>query len=514
MATEADFDLNQLEPSQQETLQQFMEVTGQEMQDAVPLLQRSRWDIQTAISRFFGDEERDPEIQRLLAEADAAQGYMPRPEARLENLQESLYAADSVPLRAARPTTDPAPRVVPPPPVTYRLPFLLTVIFAPFRLGYALLRGVWGILSYPLSFLPQSLWPFAVNSSIRMGLRGTSSARRVVLPKETAERFRREFEEEYGAHGLTFFEGGHAQALDAAKRDLNFLLIVLISPEHDDTSSFVRDTLLAPEVVAFISNPAHNIILWGGNVLDPEAYQVATEYMCNKYPFSCLACLTPKEGSSRMGIVKRLIGPMEPDTYIAGLHSAISKYSPDLDGVRAERAAQAVARNLRSEQDSAYERSLALDQERSRKKREAAAAAAAAEKKALEAAQAAARQEELRQQWRKWRAAKVPAQPAAGVRIALHMPLSAGGHRVMRFFAAESTLEDIYAFVECYDLLQEDVVDEKKDKPESYEHKYRFQISNFVPREKLEPSTTTTLGEAIGRGGNLIAEDLDDEDVD
>ncbi len=32
--------------------------------------------------------------------------------------------------------------------------------------------------------------------------------------------------------------------------------------------------------------------------------------MCTKYPFSCLVCLTPKEGSTRMGIIKRLVGPM------------------------------------------------------------------------------------------------------------------------------------------------------------------------------------------------------------
>ena len=120
-----------------------------------------------------------------------------------------------------------------------------------------------------------------------------------------------------------------------------------------------------------INDPSNNIVLWGGNVLDSEAYQVAAEYNCTKFPFSCLVCLTPKEGSTRMSIVKRLAGPMSPQTYIAEIQTAINKYAPDLAGVRADRAAQDVARNLRTEQDSAYERSLARDRERARQRKEA-----------------------------------------------------------------------------------------------------------------------------------------------
>ncbi|KAK0717199.1 hypothetical protein B0T26DRAFT_645420 [Lasiosphaeria miniovina] len=513
MAETDEFDLSQLSASQQEALQQYTDVTGQEIKDAVPLLERSQWNIQIAIAKFFDGEGPD-----LVAEAQAAQNDIPRTEARHESLQESLYATVVQSPRVPRlHTTDPAPRVVPQGAIVYRPPFLLAAIFAPFRLGYHLLTGLARLVLYISSFLPQSIRPRTVTTSMRKGWRGTNT-RRVVLPKETAERFRREFEEEYGAHGLTFFDGGHAQALDAAKRDLKFLLIVLVSPEHDDTDSFVRDTLLSPDVVAFINDPANNINIWGGNVLDSEAYQVANEYHCTKYPFSCLACLTPKEGSTRMGIIKRLAGPMPPGAYLDGLRISIAKYSPDLNGVRAERAAQAVARNLRSEQDSAYERSLALDRERARQKREAAAAAAAAEKQALEEAEAAVRLEEARQVWRKWRARKIPAEPDAGakdsVRLALNMPASSGAGRVIRKFAGETTLEDLYAFVECYDLLQEPSETAETAKPEDYDHKYRFRIASVMPRETFSPTNETTVVEKMGRGGSLVVEDIpyDEED--
>ncbi|KAL2257309.1 hypothetical protein VTK26DRAFT_343 [Humicola hyalothermophila] len=513
MATEAEFDLSRLSASQQQSLQQFTDVTGQEIQDAIPLLERSQWNVQIAIAKFFDGEGPDP-----LAEAQAAHDSIPRANPRHETLHESLLDADIHPYRSTRrPQTDLAPRVVPQPPVLYKSPFLVAVLFAPFRLGYRILAGIFKSIFYFLSFLPQSLRPQFVAHSLAKGLRQTDG-RRVTLPKETAQRFRRDFEEEYGAHGLPFFEGGHAQALDAAKRDLKFLLTILISPEHDDTESFVRNTLLSPEVVSFINDPANNIIVWGGNVLDSEAYQVSKEYGCLKFPFSCLVCLTPKEGSTRMGIVKRLVGPMTPEAYVAAMQGVITKYAPDLNGVRAERAAQEMARNLRSQQDSAYERSLAVDRERARQKREAAAAAAAAEKRAREEAEAAARLQELRQKWRKWRAGTIAPEPGAdvkdAVRLALNMPASSQAGRVVRRFARETTLEELYAFVECYDILQESGSGEKEAaKPEGYEHKYGFQIASVMPRETLEPSETVTIGEKMGRGGSLVVEEtVEDEE--
>ncbi|KAL1873060.1 hypothetical protein VTK73DRAFT_1197 [Phialemonium thermophilum] len=512
MAASADFDLSQLSDSQQAALQQFTDVTGQEIKDAVPLLERSQWNVQIAIAKFFDGEGPDP-----VAEALAAQNATPRPAVRHENLQDSFLVADP-PLRAARPhRTELAPRVVPLPPTTYRPPFLLSILFAPFQLGYKVVATLFRTVFYLFSYLPSSLRPHSFTRTIQKGWKNTNG-RRMLMPRDAAARFKREFEEEYDEHGLPFFEGGHAQALDLAKRDLKFLLIVLMSPEHDDTECFTRGTLLSPDVVNFINDPANNIILWGGNVLDSEAYQVSLEYSCTKFPFSALVCLTPKEGSTRMGIVKRLVGPMTPAAYIAGLQSAINKYAPDLEAVRAERAAQQMARNLRTEQDSAYERSLARDRERARQRREAEAAAAAAEKKAREEAEAAALLEQKRQQWRRWRAATLAPEPNASekdaVRLALNMPDSLGGGRVVRRFRKESTLEDLYAFIECYDLIRGSAEEYggPQSKPQDYEHKYAFRVASVLPREVLEPSEEVTIAQKMGRGGNLIVEEeIEDE---
>lgn len=334
------------------------------------------------------------------------------------------------------------------------------------------------------------------------------------MPRDTAARFKREFEEEYGSTELPWFEGGIAQAQDLAKKELKFLLVVLMSPEHDDTESFTRETLLNPDVVSFINDPANNVILWGGNILDSEAYQVAQEYNCTKYPFSAIVCLTPKEGSTRMSIIKRLAGPMPATAYLSEAQTAINKYAPDLAGVRAERTAQEVARSLRTEQDTAYERSLAKDRERARQRREAEKAAAEAARKAEEEAEAAARREELGDKWKRWRATTMEDEPPASnkdvVRIALKMPESSGAGRIVRRFRNDTTMEMLYAFVECYDVLtaSEEVSEKTAVKPEGYEHEYQFRIASVMPRVVYEPSKEETMGQKIGRSGNLIVEEV------
>lgn len=462
--------------------------------------------MQIAISKFFDGETADP-----LAEAIAQQNA-PAPDVRFENLQETLHESPlSSSTRQSRPSgPSPAPRIVPQQPNTiHRPPFLLSLLFAPFNIGYRVFTVGIRFALYFLTFLPRSIRPRLLTGAMS-GFRSTSG-RRMLLPRDTASRFKREFEEEYGPNDLPWFEGGFAQAQDLAKKELKFLLFVLISPEHDDTESFIRETLLTQQVVSFINDTNNGIILWGGNVLDSEAYQVSTEYNCTKFPFSGLVCLTPKHGSTRMGTVKRIVGPIPPPKYVSELRSAIEKYSPELIAVKSERVARDAARNIRDEQDSAYERSLAQDRERARRRREEAAEAAEAERRAAEEAEASARKAELREKWRLWRAGRIEVEPEAGtkgaVRIALKMPERAGGQRVVRRFKGEAPMEELYAFAECHDLLSD--AKDGAEEPEGYTHEYDFAIASVMPRKVYEASAEA-MRDVIGSSGNLIVEDLEE----
>lgn len=341
-----------------------------------------------------------------------------------------------------------------------------------------------------------------------------TTGRRYLNPRDTAARFKREFEEEYGPHTLPFFDNGYAQALDLAKKELKFLLVVLLSPEHDDTASFTHDTLLSPEVAAFINDPSNNIILWAGNVQDSEAYQVSTALRCTKFPFAALISHTPRNGSTAMSVIARLAGPMPPSTYVAKLQSAISTYAPQLAEVRSARSAQEFERNLRQEQDSAYERSLAQDRERARQRREAEAAQAAAEKKAAEKAEAAAAHAVNLDTWRRWRAQQIIPEPPAtakdSVRIGLRMPESA--ERVTRRFTADASIEELYAFVECHQVIRQEASAAIVSKPLNFEHKYGFRLVSPMPRVIYGLEEGGTIGERIGRSGNLIVEPIDEDD--
>lgn len=46
MAGDSALDIGQLSAEQQQALQQYTDVTGQEVTDAIPLLERSQWNVQ------------------------------------------------------------------------------------------------------------------------------------------------------------------------------------------------------------------------------------------------------------------------------------------------------------------------------------------------------------------------------------------------------------------------------------------------------------------------------------
>lgn len=194
---------------------------------------------------------------------------------------------------------------------------------------------------------------------------------------------------------------------------------------------------------------------------------------------------------------------MPPSQYLSKLQRAVEQYAPSLDAARRKKAEVEASRNLREQQNSAYERSLATDRERARQKREEQERRAAEEKAVLAAAEAAENFERNLVRWRKWRAKGIASEPADGkdiVRISLRMP---DGERVVRKFARSAELEEVYAFVECYGVEADGDVEE----PKGFKHEYGFRLVGMMPREVFELGGT--VGERLGRSANLIVERLD-----
>jgi len=462
---------------------------------------------QIAIARLYDGEPVEP--------------VDPVPPPRSIHRQETLLnGIPPVSLSSERSGLEPAPRVVAQPEnhSTYDAPFLIQLALLPFNLFYGVLSKTLGLFSYLFPFLPRLLGRLSGRTGSRASRR-TTSGRRPLQPRDTAARFIRELEEQYGGAiaQLPFAESSYAEAYDKAKRELKFLVVVLLSLEHDDTASFVRDTLASPEAVAFLANPQNNMLLWAGNVQDAEAYQVANQLNCTKFPFVGLIVHTPSVSSMAMSVVLRLAGPTPPATFVAKIQTTVNQHANALSTARAQRAEQQAARDLRESQNDAYERSLAQDRERARRKREAEEARKRAEQEAEAKAQAAAQQAKLLEQWRQWRANSIETEPATGtgaVRISVRLPT---GVRLTRSFRPDAPIEEVYALVECHELLKDGVSEggAAVQKPAGFEHSYKFQLVSPMPREVYDLAKGGTVKERIGRSGNLIVERLvDDDDED
>ncbi|GAM87373.1 hypothetical protein ANO11243_053970 [Dothideomycetidae sp. 11243] len=501
-------DLSSLTPDQQLALQQYTSVTAQDIGAAVPLLRRCEWNAQIAITRFF---DGDTETVDLAAEAAR---QPPAVERRVENIQDSF---DAQTFSRRRGAFEPAPRVVPTPEsqMTQRLPLLVSIVFLPFNVTYSIFSRIFSTIGWAFPFLPRLL-------SRLLPARSTNSTRyagrKPLNPRDTAARFIREFEEDYGAppNALPFQETGYAQAFDLTKRELKHLIIVILSPEHDDTAPFVRETLLSSEFTDFVKAPQNEILLWAGSVQDSEAYQISNDMKITKFPFVGLIVHTPSVSSTAMSVVARIGGPTPAPELVSKLQKAIEARQEDLSRARSARAERNAAASIREEQNSAYERSLATDRERARQRREAEAAREQADRERLEKEEAEASRAENVAAWKRWRASSIAPEPAAevkdAVRISLRLP---SGERVVRRFPASDDIESLYAFVECRDVLADGTA-EKEGKPPGYTHEYAFRLASPMPREVFDPKSSGSIGTRIGRSGNLIVErlEVDEEEED
>ena len=462
---------------------------------------------QIAIAKFFDGEAPDP-----VAEA-RAQLPSPTPPAQSIRRETLLNGSPSFTRAPRSLPQEPAPRIVPQShsQTNYRPPFLFSILLTPFNLLYRLLSGSFSLFTYLFPFLPRLLPKLAQGNSPAL----SRSGRRSLNPRDTASRFAREFEEEYGRHQLQLFDGGYAQAYDLAKKDLKFLVVVLLSPEHDDTSAFVRETLLSQEVVNYLKDPQNKLLLWAGKVQDSEAYQVSNALNCSKFPFTALVVHTPQDSTTSMSTIARITGLQPASAFVSKLRTAIGQHVQALETVRATRNEQQASRNIREEQNSAYERSLAQDRERARQRREAEAA----QKKAEEEVKARAEAEEMEaqqvEQWRRWRAQSLSVEPGPANKTASRISIRlTSGERVIRKFAEDAEMEELYAFVECHGLLMSGENVSSALKPAGYEHTYQFRLVSPMPRTVYDIQDGGSVGAKVGRSANLIVEPISDEDDD
>ncbi|KIM43637.1 hypothetical protein M413DRAFT_68581 [Hebeloma cylindrosporum] len=474
--------MDSLDDIQRHAVLQLRElINGADEDVAVSVLSSVEWDVQRAAELIFGTSisanppipSRTPDVQPF----------------EIDDSQQGEFAA---------------PRHLAPP-------------------SYSLLRPVWSILAFPIHILSSVFrFIFGVLRIPFPQFRFTSlNFYRPLRPRTSTrggpDRWLRELEEETGAISISrsnlprgttssvttdpqssltarssntagptedgrkllpdFTICSYEEMLRTCQREAKIGCVILVSEEHDDVPAFKRTTLTDPTFVKKLYD--NNIIVWGGDVRDQEAWSASEKLQATTYPFVAFLALQPRRNPSsssrtsppsltvlsrHQGKSTPSSGPTSATTLIEHLErQLLPRVSPFLDRIIAAERERSRDRHLREEQDRAFQNAARRDKERieakmaeerarlEAKRMEEEEARLASQRKAREV-EIARQKESNRMEWRRWtRSAIIQPSSSSGasssgpLRIAIRLPT---GSRVVRSFSQNATLTSLYAFVD------------------------------------------------------------------
>ncbi|KAI8598366.1 hypothetical protein EDD21DRAFT_309492, partial [Dissophora ornata] len=249
---------------------------------------------------------------------------------------------------------------------------------------------------------------------------------------------------------------------------------------------------------------------------------VATTLQTVRYPFIGLIALSqPTAGSSatKMVLIDRIEGPSTAEQIIQRLSQQVTRQSTALEHLRAERRERELAREIRQQQDDAYEQSLRADREKARQKTEAREAAERQklEQERIEAERVSAL--ERKERHLKFLFENLPEEPAAGESGCARLSFKLwNGERVIRRFRGTEPIEHIYVFVETIEFRESGSKASSQTKAEehvSYTHEYDFVLISPFPRTKITGRTKLIKDEpALWPSASLVVELVGEDEAE
>lgn len=316
-----------------------------------------------------------------------------------------------------------------------------------------------------------------------------------------------------------FMIGSYSEALLRVRDHIQILMVVLTSRAHSDYDAFRQQVLTDSALVRALQSP--DFVVWGGDIQDREAYQVSNLLEASTFPFVAFIALQPCRSRSRGRVVphpavlSRLEGSPQSVLSASALCTHITEMilprtNTYLHQLRREQHQREQERELRAEQDRAYEEASRRDQERVLQRREEEQMRLAQEASLAQAEAAKASMLQRAAQWRTWAHAHfVPKEPEAGVaptiRVSVKLP---DGRNLQRHFRPSDTLEHLYAYVDTIDAHVEDA---PLSRPTGYEHTYPFQLVQTYPRRLLSHDILSSALQDVqgfGPSASLIVEPL------
>ena len=275
-----------LSRDQQDILDQYQSLSGSDETDAnIKTLVRFDWNLERAVNSLLDENFANAMNDPSLPGPSNSASYRQQP-------------STTSPVGIQRPTSSWGAILTKP-------------IYWSFRL-------LWKVINLTLSFLP--FWHNS-DKRIKAGL----------SDRELVQQYQKDFDDKYGATGLQFFVGSYLQALDKAKADLKFLLVILQSDDHDDTDKFSRDTLVNPLFVDYIIQ--HDILVWYGTVQQSQGYKVALGLDVDQYPFMAVLALH----ENKMKLVHRFEGIHPAQQCVDAIDILIRRMQPNYKQMKAER---------------------------------------------------------------------------------------------------------------------------------------------------------------------------------
>lgn len=249
-----------------------------------------------------------------------------------------------------------------------------------------------------------------------------------------------------------FLECSYSEAITKVKKDLKWLIIYIESPHSIESSKFSQTVLTNENLLNFINEK--DIQVWGGDITKSESFQVANQFNITKLPFLGLLCLTRQQIPTSSGVqdsqpmislVVKIQGMKDPDYVNKKLLRAYKKYNPVVNSIRVENGIFPQSFNQPRAQDI---------------------------------------NQDMYNEWLKWRLSMLPSvECESPARIAVKFP---DGSRKEMILPKDSSVDDIYAFIECkmynnIDLIPGGIYNE----PIGFTHNYYFKLKTSFPNSEI-----------------------------
>ncbi|EGW35528.1 uncharacterized protein SPAPADRAFT_58758 [Spathaspora passalidarum NRRL Y-27907] len=279
-----------------------------------------------------------------------------------------------------------------------------------------------------------------------------------------------------------FFQGSYTQALYMATQRAKFLFVYLTNGHNESSSQVFEQIIINPRFVELFSD---NVIIWGGDLTNPEAYQLANSLNVTRFPFLGLLCLTrtttmspsgPVKTPAKISLVARVQGGIRSDCNVNELIrnkfiNKLDKYGGELNQIRMELQEKFLNQVLIKQQELNYQMSLEKDRLKKLEKE----------------------REKLTKLYLAYHASKYHelgvAHPGCA-KIALKM---VDGTRNVAYFPKDMKVEDVFMYVELLnrgylhdrELTSTLTEQEAATKFKSFTMEYKFKLSSPLP-----PKTT------------------------